>query len=132
MDIVHQLEGQSTIWGITLCKKESQVKSEKTAFSQEKSTKCQYFLTFPWHFVDFSWLKAIYSDFTWLSFLQRITTELAIQAGEGKKKVKIPKSYAKFHHLFSEEASHWFPPKQSWDHAIDFKPEAPVMSGQLL
>ena len=35
------------VHNITLCKKESQVKSEKTAFSQEKSTKCQYFLTFP-------------------------------------------------------------------------------------
>ena len=32
---------------IILCKKESQAKSEKTAFSQEKSTKSQYFLTFP-------------------------------------------------------------------------------------
>ena len=57
----------------TLCKKESQVKSEKMAFSQEKSTKSQYFLTFPWLFVDFSWLKAIFFDFTWLSFLQRLS-----------------------------------------------------------
>ena len=54
-----------------------------------------------------------------------IATELAIQAGEGKKKVEIPKAYAKFHCLFSEEASHQFPPRWSWDHAIDFKPDAP-------
>ena len=32
---------------LILYKKESQVKSEKTAFSQQKSTKSQYFLTFP-------------------------------------------------------------------------------------
>ena len=33
---------------MNLCKKESQAKSEKTAFSQEKSTKSQgHFLTFP-------------------------------------------------------------------------------------
>ena len=33
---------------LTLCKKESQVKSKKKAFSQEKSTKSHYFLTFCW------------------------------------------------------------------------------------
>ena len=53
-----------------------------------------------------------------------IVTELAIQAGEGKKKVKIPKAYTKFEHLFSEQASHRFPPKRPWDHAIEFKPDA--------
>ena len=62
------------VWQVSLCKKESQVKSEKTAFSQEKSTKSQYFLTFPWLFVDFSWLKAIFFDFTWLSFSQRVSS----------------------------------------------------------
>ena len=50
--------------------------------------------------------------------------ELAIQAGEGKKKVEIPPQYAKFKCLFSEEASHHFPPKCAWDHAIEFKPDA--------
>ena len=52
-------------------------------------------------------------------------TELAIQAGEGKKKVEIPPQYAKFKRLFSEEASHWFRPKCVWDHTIEFKPNAP-------
>ena len=59
------------------------------------------------------------------STIQGIAMELAIQVGEGKKKVKIPKVYTKFHHLFSEEASHRFPPKCSWDHAIKFKPDVP-------
>ena len=54
-----------------------------------------------------------------------IATDLAIQAGEGKKKVEIPPQYAKYRHLFSEEASHQFPPKRMWDHAIEFKPDAP-------
>ena len=38
--------------------------------------------------------------------IRGIATELAIQAGEGKKKVEIPPQYAKFKRLFSEEASH--------------------------
>ena len=54
-----------------------------------------------------------------------IATELAIQASKGKKKVEIPPQYAKFKRLFSEEASHRFPPKRAWDHAIEFKPDAP-------
>ena len=40
------------------------------------------------------------------STIRGIATELAIQAGEGKKKVEIPPQYAKFKCLFSEEASH--------------------------
>ena len=56
--------------------------------------------------------------------IRGIATELAIQAGEGKKKVEIPPQYAKFKHLFSEEVSHQFPPKRAWDHAIEFKSDA--------
>ena len=37
--------------------------------------------------------------------IRGIATELAIQAGEGKKKVKIPAVYEHFKRLFSEEAS---------------------------
>ena len=37
--------------------------------------------------------------------------ELAIQAGEGKKKVEIPTVYKHFKRLFSKEASNRFPPK---------------------
>ena len=57
--------------------------------------------------------------------IRGIATELAIQAGEGKKKVEIPPQYTKFKRLFSEEASHRFPPKRAWDHTIEFKPDAP-------
>ena len=57
--------------------------------------------------------------------IRGIATELAIQAGEGKKKVEIPPQYNKFKRLFSEEASHHFPPKRAWDHAIDFKLDTP-------
>ena len=57
--------------------------------------------------------------------IRGIVTELAIQAGEGKKKVEIPPQYAKFKRLFSEEASHRFPPKRAWDHTIEFKADTP-------
>ena len=57
--------------------------------------------------------------------IRGIATELAIQAGEGKKKVKIPAVYGKFKRLFSEEASHRFPPSRPWDHTIELKPKAP-------
>ena len=59
-----------------LCKKESQVKSEKMAFSQEKSTKSQGKVKKYWLFVDFSWLKAVFFDFTWLSFLQSLSIDI--------------------------------------------------------
>ena len=55
------------------------------------------------------------------STIRGIATELAIQAGEGKKKVEVPKEYAQFHKLFSEEESQRFPPTRPWDHAIEFK-----------
>ena len=57
--------------------------------------------------------------------IRGIATELAIQAGEGKKKVEIPAVYDHFKRLFSEEASQRFPPSHPWDHTIDLKPEAP-------
>ena len=54
-----------------------------------------------------------------------IVTELAIQAGEGKKKVEIPAIYKHFKRLFSKEASHRFPPSRPWDHTIKLKPDTP-------
>ena len=57
--------------------------------------------------------------------IRGIATELAIQAGEGKKKVEIPAVYDRFKRLFSEEASQRFPLSHPWDHAIDLKPDAP-------
>ena len=57
--------------------------------------------------------------------IRGIATELAIQAGEGKKKVEIPVVYNCFKQLFSEEASQRFPPSHPWDHAIELKPDTP-------
>ena len=57
--------------------------------------------------------------------IRGIATELAIQAGEGKKKVEIPAVYDRFKQLFSEEASQRFPLSCPWDHAIELKPDAP-------
>ena len=39
---------------------------------------------------------------------------------------KIPLQYHKFSKVFSEEASHEFPPTRVWDHAIELKPNAPT------
>ena len=57
--------------------------------------------------------------------IRGIATELAIQVGEGKKKVKIPAVYDRFKRLFSEEASQIFPPSHLWDHTIELKPDTP-------
>ena len=61
-----------------LCKKESQVKSEKMAFSQQKSTKSQGKVKKYWLFVDFCWLKAVFSGFTWLSFYRASSSMLTL------------------------------------------------------
>jgi hypothetical protein len=46
---------------------------------------------------------------------------------------KIPLQYRAFERVFSEEASHEFPPSRPWDHAIDLKPGAPVaLPGKLI
>ena len=39
---------------------------------------------------------------------------------------KIPLPYRQFAKVFSEEASHEFPPLHIWDHVIELKPNAPV------
>ena len=69
--------------------------------------------------------EAITHELEETTTIRGIATELAIQAGEGKKKIEIPAVYDRFKQLFSEEASHRFPPSRPWDHAIDLKPEAP-------
>jgi hypothetical protein len=38
----------------------------------------------------------------------------------------IPPQYAHFTRVFSEEASHKFPPSRIWDHVIELKPGAPA------
>ena len=69
--------------------------------------------------------KAIVQQLEETTTIRGIATELAIQAGEGKKKVEIPVMYDHFKHLFSEEASQRFPPSRPWDHAIELKPDTP-------
>ena len=53
------------------------------------------------------------------------STELAIKAQQYTQKVEVPKEYHQFTKLFSEEESKRYPPKRAWDHAIEFKKDAP-------
>ncbi len=53
------------------------------------------------------------------------STELAIKAQQYTKPVEVPKEYQQFTKVFSEEESKRFPPKRAWDHAIEFKKDAP-------
>ncbi len=53
------------------------------------------------------------------------STELAIKAQQYTKKVEVPEEYQQFTKLFSEEESKRYPPKRAWDHAIEFKKDAP-------
>jgi len=53
------------------------------------------------------------------------STELAIQAQQYTKKVEIPAEYQQFAKVFREEDSKRYPPKRAWDHAIEFKKDAP-------
>jgi hypothetical protein len=59
------------------------------------------------------------------STIRGVSTELVIQAGQNTKAAKIPPEYTHFHKLFSDMESSRFPPTRPWDHAIDFKPNAP-------
>jgi len=46
---------------------------------------------------------------------------------------KIPEQYHQYSRVFSEEASHEFPPSCIWDHAIELKPGAPAsLPGKLI
>ncbi len=53
------------------------------------------------------------------------STELAIQAQQYTKRVEVPMEYQRFTKVFSEQESKQFPPKRAWDHAIEFKKDAP-------
>ncbi len=53
------------------------------------------------------------------------STELAIKAQQYTKKVEILTEYQQFDKVFSEQESKRFPPKRAWDHAIEFKKDAP-------
>src|SRR6266702_4721858 len=62
--------------------------------------------------------------------LQKTMTalELAQKAMDHTKKTfeqMVPAQYHLHHKVFSKEASHRFPSKRTWDHAIDLLPNAP-------
>jgi len=53
------------------------------------------------------------------------STELAIKAQQYVKKVEVPTAYQQFAKIFSEDESKRYLPKRAWDHAIEFKNDAP-------
>jgi len=53
------------------------------------------------------------------------STKLAIKAQQYTKKVEVPTEYHKFAKVFSKEESKRYLPKRAWDHAIEFKKDAP-------
>ncbi len=53
------------------------------------------------------------------------STELAIKVQQYTKKVEVPTEYQQFAKVFSKQESKQFPPKRAWDHAIEFKKDAP-------
>ena len=57
------------------------------------------------------------------------STNLAITAKSQEKVVELPKEYQQFASVFSEEELQLFPPKQSWDHTVDFKVGVPDSIG---
>ncbi len=63
--------------------------------------------------------------------LQKTTmaSELAQKAMDKTPKTfkqMVPEEYQRHTRTFNEQESHRFPPKRTWDHAIDLIPEAPT------
>ncbi len=54
-----------------------------------------------------------------------MATDLAIKAQQYTVKATIPPEYQKYTKVFSEEESKRFPPKHTWDHAIELKEGSP-------
>jgi len=89
----------------------------------------------------YPWMAAYEPQFTWkngvisereLPIILRdsqlaamTSTELAIKAQQYTTKVEVPERYQQFAKVFSEHESKRFPPKRAWDHAIEFKSDAP-------
>jgi hypothetical protein len=57
--------------------------------------------------------------------IRTTATDLALTAQRDSKRVSIPAEYCRHAKIFSEEEAQQFPPSQTWDHAIDLKPDAP-------
>ena len=54
-----------------------------------------------------------------------MATDLAVAAQQYTIKAEVPKEYTDFAKVFSKEESKRYPPKRAWDHAIEFKKDAP-------
>ncbi len=76
-----------------------------------------------------AWEQLIYEEEPEITIRKTtMASELAQKAMDHTEKTfeqMIPIQYQRHHKIFSEEASHRFPPKQPWDHTIDLLPEAP-------
>ncbi|SRR6266702_2295289 len=57
--------------------------------------------------------------------IRTTATELAIQAQQYTTKMEVPKEYSDFTKVFSKEDPKRYPLKRAWDHAIEFKQDAP-------
>jgi hypothetical protein len=60
-----------------------------------------------------------------LPTIRNTVVELTVAMQQYTKKVDILPEYKRYTKVFSKEESKKFPPQQSYDHAIDFKPGAP-------
>ncbi len=76
-----------------------------------------------------AWEQLIYEEEPCVAICKTTTaSELAQKAMDHTERTfeqMIPIQYRRHHKIFSKEASHRFPPKQPWDHAINLLPEAP-------
>ncbi len=76
-----------------------------------------------------AWEQLVNEEEPYIAIRKTTTaSELAQKAMDHTKKTfeqMVPTPYHRHKKVFSEEASHQFPPKQPWDHAIDLLPEAP-------
>ncbi len=76
-----------------------------------------------------AWEQIMNKEEPYIAIRKTMTaSELAQKAMDHTKKTfeqMVPSPYHQHRKVFSEEASHRFPPKRTWDHAIDLIPEAP-------
>ena len=60
-------------------------------------------------------------------------SRIIIDAKNTPTNTNIPEPYQQYLRVFSEDASHKFPPSRIWDHTIELKPNAPaVLPGKLI
>ena len=69
--------------------------------------------------------EAIVSQLAEESTIHGIATDLAIAADKSTKQVTLPDKYKQYMSVFSEDKAQQFLLSHPWDHAIEFKKEAP-------